>query len=351
MYFRSLQILRGLAALAVVLFHMHHYLPPGDGQTTSVFRFFTTVFSLGTFYFFVLSGFLMAYLIDISYRNFLLRRILRIYPSFIIAVVLVSFGRLLFFGSVEAPRLPEALTLLPLSQNDSPINYPLGVEWTLVYEVFFYLICSIFSNHWLRGYFLPFSLVWALFIIYANQFTSIGKNYQSIIPILLPSAKVIVASPLNLLFVAGVVSYFSFKTIKPIPTTWMYIFTILSLLLFSMALAIGPHSLTGIALMCLSIGWLVTSLSLKDRDRIANHKTSGHIKLMERLGDYSYAIYLTHVPIISLLTTKLKPWILEHIEAQNLSALFIMTLVLMLGWQYGKLDMYLHHAMRTRFIR
>lgn len=75
----------------------------------------------------------MARLIDIGYKNFLIRRLLRIYPSYIIAVVLVVFIKVAIFESVTQPNLLKPLTLLPFGN----IQYVLNVEWTLIYNFFF----------------------------------------------------------------------------------------------------------------------------------------------------------------------------------------------------------------------
>jgi hypothetical protein len=46
------------------------------------FRFFGVQFSMGVWFFFVLSGFLMSYLIDTGSDRFLIRRLVRIYPTY-----------------------------------------------------------------------------------------------------------------------------------------------------------------------------------------------------------------------------------------------------------------------------
>jgi len=105
MYFRKLQVLRGLAALAVVLDHVHEYLLILSGKPDTYFRFFGVQFSMGTWFFFVLSGFLMSYLIDTGSDRFLIRRLVRIYPTYWLAVLsselfgTVSSG---LFGTLHA---------------------------------------------------------------------------------------------------------------------------------------------------------------------------------------------------------------------------------------------------------
>jgi len=146
MYFRSLQILRGLAAVAVMLCHVYSYLPvtvggtiTGSGGTPTLFRFIPAgEFSMGASFFFALSGFLMAYLIDIEYKNFLLRRLIRIYPAFILAVLAQVCVRRIFEKCAVPSGLWQTLSLLPLNIGHRPPS-PLCIEWTLIYEIFFTL--------------------------------------------------------------------------------------------------------------------------------------------------------------------------------------------------------------------
>jgi peptidoglycan/LPS O-acetylase OafA/YrhL len=98
-YFKNLNALRFFAALMVILHHVEQYkrwvnLPNIFGNVT--------IDALGhkaVSFFFVLSGFLITYLLltedkqtgDISVRNFYVRRILRIWPLYYLIVILCLF--------------------------------------------------------------------------------------------------------------------------------------------------------------------------------------------------------------------------------------------------------------------
>ncbi len=98
-YFRNLNALRFFAALAVIFHHVEQYkfwsgLPNVWGNTS--------IDALGhkaVSFFFVLSGFLITYLLleehrrtdDISIRNFYVRRILRIWPLYYLIVFICMF--------------------------------------------------------------------------------------------------------------------------------------------------------------------------------------------------------------------------------------------------------------------
>ena len=71
MKLKQIQILRTVAAVFVVLYHIRSYLMLVGDNNNTIFRVFIEYFSLGALLFFAVSGFLMARLIDIGYKNFL----------------------------------------------------------------------------------------------------------------------------------------------------------------------------------------------------------------------------------------------------------------------------------------
>ena len=127
--FNNLQALRAYAALSVLVFHFTlvpaMMLPINSG-------------SFGVDVFFVLSGFIIAWSADKSTHHFLLHRLIRVLPTYWIVTTL-GFGMTLL-----AMSLPDALgwygqSLLFLTRADGrpPIIF---VGWTLLYELFFYVI-------------------------------------------------------------------------------------------------------------------------------------------------------------------------------------------------------------------
>lgn len=161
----SLQILRGLAAVAVLMFHVERYTKIMGGVNDSIFNHVPLLFGQGAFWFFEISGFIMAYLIDRNLnKNFLLQRAVRIYPPYFLAVSTSIFLYVMFLGAYTVSRwdLIQALTLLPVGQ----IKYVLGVEWSLTYEIFFYMLCAIWAIGPLKKYYLHFLIVWFLTILW-----------------------------------------------------------------------------------------------------------------------------------------------------------------------------------------
>src|SRR3954462_13010633 len=122
----ELQWLRGIAAILVVFYHAAIFQETiyNRPETAAVFN---GVFGwYGVAIFFSISGFLMANLIQRQNPfQFLLHRIVRIYPMYFIAIAL-------FVSAFHVMRIPTGWSLLAASLVPGAMRgYPLGVEWTL----------------------------------------------------------------------------------------------------------------------------------------------------------------------------------------------------------------------------
>src|SRR5438046_915013 len=149
MRYDRIQVLRFFAAMGVVLYHTSFYLytPRPDGSP--FVRFFDHHFGWGVELFFVISGFVIAHTAErMSVGEFARRRFMRIYPAFWLAVAIVLCVKwIIWGGSPGMNDLGRALTLLPMGQ----VTYQLAVEWTLVYEIFFYVVvCAAAVGGWKR---------------------------------------------------------------------------------------------------------------------------------------------------------------------------------------------------------
>lgn len=153
----SLDWVRVALALAVLLYHL--------GGTIALPKYFgysgfATVFGSGGArvpFFFVLSGFLLAHLHarEVSQParlwSFMRRRLLRIYPTYWIILLLVMGATLLtpeLRGKVPADPTVLAKTFLLVTQ-DREVGGPTGapliiVAWTLHFEIAFYALVAAF---------------------------------------------------------------------------------------------------------------------------------------------------------------------------------------------------------------
>jgi peptidoglycan/LPS O-acetylase OafA/YrhL len=161
-YFPNLNGVRAIAAFMVIFFHVE--LIKREFNLPNVERILTLGGDLGVTLFFVLSGFLITYLLiteqnvagEISIKNFYARRILRIWPLYLIICILGLFvipycGSLFFEPAYSTPIITDktivsVLYFLFLSTvltgTDSHVNF-LRPTWSVSVEEQFYLIWPI----------------------------------------------------------------------------------------------------------------------------------------------------------------------------------------------------------------
>jgi len=143
-----LQVYRGIAALLVVMVHLTIKSEEILNQVT-FFNLFGAGWS-GVDYFFVLSGFIMVYVHRSAIgkkdqlKSFLVKRAVRIYPIYWIITLTLWCLFLVIPGfasnnqDLSLGKVIASLLLIP--QKDQPI---LEVGWTLIHEIYFYLLFSI----------------------------------------------------------------------------------------------------------------------------------------------------------------------------------------------------------------
>lgn len=157
--FSELDGMRGLASLMVISYHI---FKRGEYFTNNSVLHFITNLSLYNWYaldtFFVLSGFLITSILLRTkgepnfFRNFYVRRSLRVFPLYYFALIVI----ISILPLVEPEYLPELPRMLPLllfyQQNliyfvgDIKNTIYLGVTWSLAVEEQFYLVWPLVVN-------------------------------------------------------------------------------------------------------------------------------------------------------------------------------------------------------------
>lgn len=146
--FYILDPLRLLAALAVLLYHYSIYFDPSDKFLVDVSRYGY----LGVNFFFLLSGFvIMASAQNRGAFQFAFARALRIYPAFIICLLLT----VLVIRFVSGVKVPASNILANATILNDYLRIPNvdGVYWTLQAEIKFYacvfllLVTGLFCYH------------------------------------------------------------------------------------------------------------------------------------------------------------------------------------------------------------
>ncbi|MDD5350170.1 MAG: acyltransferase [Chthoniobacteraceae bacterium] len=301
----GIQALRGIAALMVVGFHalIYHYAAVPNGSLPR-WAFFGTA---GVDLFFVISGFVMVYVTRARFgspahqANFLLDRAARIYPPYWIATLPVIAACLFFPGltviALNPRTLADSLLLLP-SRADFPL---LRVGWTLIHEMFFYVVFSFFllgkrETLWKKLAAWAFATV-ALFLFLPQHWKA------------LPALK-LVSSFYSLEFIGG-----GLLALLPWPTGISRHGGVLlggGVLLLGGVFALPGPWPVGNPLLPLLLGVpccliVAGAICLEDRFRFF------HWNVLQRTGDASFQIYLWHNTVLSaaaraMLHTPLSPY-------------------------------------------
>lgn len=278
-----LQVLRALAALAVVFYHTG--FQPDYG-------------SYGVWIFFVLSGVIMAMLFEAreSAKQFIVRRFIRIVPLYwvmttIAAAITWFMPHLRVSGNVGG--LKEyllSLFFIPFYDYNGNISPLLSPGWTLNYEIIFYVSCSIgliLAHRW------P-SIATSILVLswwWLSHFTqsALGQFYSRSIVFL---------------FVGGLCLWtffgvFDFKLKKPINLS--YIFLACALLAYFEYL--GNRQAGGAINSSVKVilTFFIVGMGLISEDAFQKISVTIRRPLIE-IGDASYAIYLTHLFVIRLLS-------------------------------------------------
>ena len=283
-----IQVLRGAAALLVVL---HHALTPSDGipVSQSYFHFGAA----GVDVFFVISGFIIYMSTSTRHQpagDFLIKRAARIFPPYWIATGLLVFTHL-FLGMQRDMVLSPSHTIfsLLLIAHDSPTvpgsAYPLLIPgWTLQYEIFFYGIFAI-ALLCARNHVVPFVAAVLFALVLAGSALSISPA---------PAADIafsVYTNPLLLEFLAGIL----IGVVALRRPAWLDI-------------RFGLLMPLGLALLVLSdylvlprvIEWGVPAMFLVfgavNFEPLALQMPIPRFLVL--LGDASYSIYLTHVIVL-----------------------------------------------------
>jgi peptidoglycan/LPS O-acetylase OafA/YrhL len=160
-YLPSIEILRGIASVLVMLFHFFNYKIVDQNNSYSYFldiNFINEITSfgfLGVQIFFVISGFIIPFSLYqqdfkiFSFPKFLLKRILRIDPPYIVSIigvlVLAFFSSKSSFYKGTEFKFDLVQILSHFGYFNSFINKPYlnTVYWTLALEFQYYILISL----------------------------------------------------------------------------------------------------------------------------------------------------------------------------------------------------------------
>ena len=265
----SIQYLRGIAAILVVYYHSTIKSVQNNLPDAEVFSFGQA----GVDLFFIISGFIICFSTDkhsFSAVKFLKSRILRIIPLYwfftlLALAVFIAFPDLVNSSGGETVVF-KSFFLLPTDDK-----YLVRNGWTLSYEFYFYFIFALFAIIFEKRniVFLPLIMLAALGYIFSIDFYF--DNYL-------------------LEFAMGVISYNIFKYKLPIKYDF-YLLFIISLLLCLIYLYDFKSNVIfyGIQMWFIFHGSLLLERVAKPIKLLEGFK-----RLLFKLGDSSYSLYLSH---------------------------------------------------------
>jgi peptidoglycan/LPS O-acetylase OafA/YrhL len=318
--------LRGMAAIYVMIGHARWLLwegyaqgylqHPGDYSfLNKILMYFFALFTYGhevVLFFFVLSGFVihLKYAKNLqksntpqfSFGNYFYKRVKRIYPPFIFAILLTllldslgkNFNFGIYNGTTPYPLINENIgnsdwsaksffgNLLFLFRNYFPLFGTNGPAWSLKYEWWFYMLYPLFLLMGTKKILYPTILMAVLFI-------------ASFFPLYWPERLLQDIFSMMITWWLGVLLAEVYA--GRIRIKYKYLALAVVVIFFSPMLKTANKILYDLNMAVFFFGLMAFFLALSSSNRL--------VKAVEKLkifGDFSYTLYIIHFPILVFLS-------------------------------------------------
>jgi len=313
-YFPNLNGLRFIAAYLVVIHHLERLKQIMGIENYAHVPFVEIIGRLGVILFFVLSGFLITYLLleeenqtgTISVKNFYIRRILRIWPLYylIIGLSLFVLPNISFFdmGDLSATVSDylgqKTLLFLLFLPNLAMIIYarvPYASQaWSVGVEEQFYLIWPVLMKYVKNKTGLLFSVIIVYLILKVVFRGMIHLGYSNYY---LETLKALWSSfSIDCMAIGGLFAYAMFKQHKILTLLynkylqWMNLFALVLMLGFGVFIPLIHVEFYGVL-----FGILILNLSVNPKTIISLENP-----VFNYLGKISYGLYMYHVLCIMI---------------------------------------------------
>lgn len=303
---RSIQYLRGLAALLVVFFHFRYYL----NDVYQIDHLGDLLFQNGAFgvdLFFIISGFIICYATRRPEQRPLLsygmKRFFRIYPLMVISL-------LVFYVLFGEEHHAVARSFVPVHADYSEKGPFFGYNmlspvWTLTYEIFFYILFAV--GLWIsQRYRKVATLVIITLMFFGLQFAinqkvdvSAYSDYHYMDIALIDPIVAVLSSPMILEFCFGIVLYMVLMALPDVSEQVLTVINPVLIALAAVAFALffspwfyghGPFK-WGIPASL----FLFAAVTYERYNGLPNSRT------LLYLGNISFSLYLVHVIILKLI--------------------------------------------------
>lgn len=345
-YFPGLNGVRFIAALTVIITHVELIKDAFNLENCWNNIIIFSIGDLGLYFFYVLSGFLITYLLieeknrkgKVSIRKFYWRRVLRIWPLYYLIVILgffvlphfsaLNIGYLMpDFTNHFATNLWLYLLILPNVAFSFFTAVPhIGQMWSVGVEEQFYLFWPWlikYSKNILRTLVSIFLGIIVFKVVYLFLPNSIQQH-----SLYLPIKRFLAMSKMELMAVGGIGAYFLYVKnelfLGLIFNKWMQVF---SYLLPPFLIFITPSFLQDGVHILYSVFFLIIIMNI-------GANPNSFVKLDNKFFDYfgkiTYGIYLYHLMIIPICLLIVQSIFPEMTIAANI-ALYILVIVSTLG--------------------
>ncbi len=347
---KSIQILRGAAALLVLISHLQKEIRRTIGPTFLDATNVEIVGQAGVDLFFIISGFIMVYVTrnlpqtPASAANFLLKRVLRVAPlywclTFLTLGVTFADPSLKYHNHIDFQYVISSFLFIPFPRDDGHFTPVLGLGWTLNFEMLFYtLFCVAILN---KEKFRPFIMA-GLLVVLPCIGLFIDRSYAQ---------PWFWTRPIILEFLMGGVVAHLFMRGVSVPTTLAFGMVISGLLGLQLSGQLPDPTAYEIRFWAWGgpSALIVAGVVLSQKSLFAYLPTRlSH--LAERVGDGSYSLYLVHMFTIRITTIIVGKFHFPTIP--HLIACYVIAITLSLflsDWMYRHLELSLNRFGR-RFL-